>query len=113
MSFRQSCACGIDYREFERVDSLPIGIPLVAIAGVWGDCYNLRCLFMDTDGNQYLRNVFRTKNGYLILMPTAALGDVEDSLHVVKIPKIMPAHTKVRRRPLLERKKLLGSSFIT
>ncbi|CUJ97607.1 hypothetical protein RUE5091_01825 [Ruegeria denitrificans] len=66
MSFRQSCACGIDYREFERVDSLPIGIPLVAIAGVWGDCYNLRCLFMDTDGNQYLRNVFRTKNGYLI-----------------------------------------------
>ncbi len=66
MSFRQSCACGIDYREFERVDSLPKGIPLVAIAGVWGDCYNLRCLFMDTDGNQYLRNVFRTKNGYLI-----------------------------------------------
>ncbi|WP_291732577.1 hypothetical protein [Leisingera sp. F5] len=30
---------------------LPEGVPLIAIAGVWGDYSNILCLFMDANGN--------------------------------------------------------------
>lgn len=57
MSYHQARDYGIDYRDFEKVDRLPDGIPLVAIAGVWGDYGNIRCLFMDAEGNRYMRNI--------------------------------------------------------
>lgn len=28
---------GIDYRDYEKVSRLPEGVPLMAVAGVWGD----------------------------------------------------------------------------
>lgn len=57
MSYHQARDYGIDYREFEKVDCLPEGVPLIAVAGVWGDYSNIRCLFMDSDGNGYMRNI--------------------------------------------------------
>lgn len=32
-------------------------MPFTAIAGVWGDYSNIRCLFEDAEGNKYLRNI--------------------------------------------------------
>ncbi|AHD07951.1 hypothetical protein [Phaeobacter gallaeciensis] len=67
MSYHQARDYGIDYREFEKVDRLPDGIPLIAIAGVWGDYSNIRCLFMDADGNGYMRNIRKSGDqGYFL-----------------------------------------------
>lgn len=59
MSFHQARDYGIDYRSFEKVDCLREGVPLVAVAGVWGDFQNIRCLFVDAEGNGYMRNIRR------------------------------------------------------
>lgn len=67
MSYHQARDYGIDYREFEKVNSLPEGIQLIAVAGVWGDYSNIRCLFMDADGKGYMRNIRKWgEKGYLI-----------------------------------------------
>ncbi|MEX0303976.1 MAG: hypothetical protein AB3N24_16280 [Leisingera sp.] len=67
MSYHQARDYGIDYRDFEKVDYLPEGVPLIAIAGVWGDYSNIRCLFMDSDGNGYMRSIRkRVDKGYFI-----------------------------------------------
>lgn len=59
MSFAQARDIGIDYRDYQKVDCLPSGVTVTAIAGVWGDYVNIRCLFEDADGNRYLRNIQR------------------------------------------------------
>jgi len=67
MSFAQARDIGIDYRDYQKVACLPSGIAVKAIAGVWGDYVNVRCLFEDADGNRYLRNIQRWGDaGYLI-----------------------------------------------
>ena len=66
MSYHQARDYGIDYRDFENVDCLPEGVPLVAVAGVWGDYQNIRCLFMDAEGNGYMRSIRKQSNGYVI-----------------------------------------------
>jgi hypothetical protein len=67
MSFAQARDIGIDYRDFHKVDCLPSGKSMKAIAGVWGDYVNIRCLFQDVEGNRYLRNIIRRGNaGYII-----------------------------------------------
>ncbi len=66
MSYHQARDYGIDYRSFARVDCLPEGVPLFAIAGVWGDYQNIRCLFVDAEGNGYMRNVRKRRDGYVI-----------------------------------------------
>ena len=57
MGFAQACDIGIDYRDYQKVDCLPEGIQLTAVAGVWGDYQNIRCLFVDENGDQYMRNI--------------------------------------------------------
>lgn len=47
LGFRKALDHGIDYRDFQKVDRLPEGIPLMTIAGVWGDYSDIRCLFID------------------------------------------------------------------
>lgn len=59
MSYHQAQDFGIDYRDFEKVDRLPEGIALTAVAGVWGDNRNIRCLFTDQQGNRYMRNIVK------------------------------------------------------
>ncbi len=67
MSFRQALDYGIDYRMFEKVRYLPGGVPLIAIAGVWGDFNNIRCLFIDRHGTRYMRNITKWGDkGFLI-----------------------------------------------
>ena len=67
MSFAQARDIGIDYRDYTKVDCLPSGTPVTAIAGVWGDNVNIRCLFEDADGNRYLRYIRRWGDaGYII-----------------------------------------------
>lgn len=67
MSFAQARDIGIDYRDYQKVDHLPSGVELFAIAGVWGDYVNIRCLFQDAEGTRYLRNIVRRGNaGYII-----------------------------------------------
>lgn len=66
MGFKDAMLCGIDYREYEKVNRLPAGVPLMAIAGVWGDYANIRCLFADEAGNQYLRNISGRGGQYVI-----------------------------------------------
>ena len=66
MSYHQARDYGIDHRDFEKVDCLPEGVPLVAVAGVWGDYQNIRCLFVDAVGNGYMRNIRKRSNGYVI-----------------------------------------------
>lgn len=67
MSFAQARDIGIDYRDYQKVDCLQSGIPVRAIAGVWGDYVNIRCLFEDCDGNRYLRNIRRWGDaGYIV-----------------------------------------------
>lgn len=58
MGFKDAMMYGIDYREYEKVRELPMGIELTAVAGVWGDYSNLRCLFMTSDGDKICRTVF-------------------------------------------------------
>ncbi len=67
MSFRQALDFGIDYRDFEKVRCLPQGVPLIAIAGVWGEYSDIRCLFLDAEGNGYMRYIRKWGNeGFLI-----------------------------------------------
>jgi len=67
MSFAQARDIGIDYRDYQKVDCLPSCTPVTAIAGVWGDNVNIRCLFEDDDGNRYLRNIRRWGDaGYIV-----------------------------------------------
>ncbi len=47
LGFRQALGYGIDYRDYKKVDRLPEGIPLLAIAGIWGNYSDIRCLFID------------------------------------------------------------------
>lgn len=66
MSYHQARDIGIDYRDFEKVERLPEDRPLIAVAGVWGDYQDIRCLFVDSEGNGYLRSIRRRRDGYLI-----------------------------------------------
>ncbi|MEP2679664.1 MULTISPECIES: hypothetical protein [Roseobacteraceae] len=67
MSFAQARDIGIDYRDYQKVDCLPSGVRVTAIAGVWGDYVNIRCLFEDADDNRYLRNIRRWGDaGYFV-----------------------------------------------
>ena len=59
MSYHQARDFGIDYRDFEKVARLPEGTPLTAVAGVWGDNRNVRCLFVDAQGKGYMRNIVK------------------------------------------------------
>lgn len=67
MSFAQARDIGIDYCDYQKVACLPSGTPVTAIAGVWGDNVNIRCLFEDGDGNRYMRNIVRWGDaGYIV-----------------------------------------------
>ena len=66
LGFRQALNHGIDYRDFQKVDRLPEGIPLMAIAGVWGDYSDIRCLFIDQDGQTYRRHITGRAGRYII-----------------------------------------------
>lgn len=66
MGFKDALMYGIDYRDYEKVSTLPTGVPLVAVAGVWGDYANIRCLFMTEDGRGYLRNISWRGGQYII-----------------------------------------------
>jgi hypothetical protein len=66
MGFKDALAHGIDYRDYEPVSKLPAGINLIAVAGVWGDYSNIRCLFQDEDGKGYLRNIRQAGGQYKI-----------------------------------------------
>jgi hypothetical protein len=66
LGFRQALDHGIDYRDFQKVDRLPEGIPLMAIAGVWGDYSDIRCLFIDQDGKTYRRHITGRAGQYVI-----------------------------------------------
>ena len=66
LGFRQALDHGIDYRDFQKVDRLPEGIPLMAIAGVWGDYSDIRCLFIDQDGQTYRRHISGRAGQYII-----------------------------------------------
>ena len=67
MSFAQARDIGIDYRDYQKVDCLPSGVPVTAIAGVWGGYVNIRCLFEDVAGDRYLRNIQRWGDaGYIV-----------------------------------------------
>lgn len=58
MGFKDAMMYGIDYRDYKKVRELPKGIELTAVAGVWGDYSNLRCLFVTEDGDRICRTVF-------------------------------------------------------
>ena len=66
MSFHQARDIGIDYRDYQKVDVLPSGAVLNAVAGVWGDYQNIRCLFVDCAGLRYLRNIRGGDGKYII-----------------------------------------------
>ncbi|MEX0348233.1 MAG: hypothetical protein AB3N15_02330 [Paracoccaceae bacterium] len=67
MSFRQALDFGIDYRDFEKVRCLPKDVPLIAIAGVWGEYSDIRCLFLDKAGRGYMRYIQKWGDrGFLI-----------------------------------------------
>jgi hypothetical protein len=66
LGFRQALEYGIDYRGYDRVDHLPEGIPLMAIAGIWGDHSDIRCLFIDQTGKTYRRHITGRAGRYII-----------------------------------------------
>ncbi|WP_417266971.1 hypothetical protein [Celeribacter baekdonensis] len=66
LGFRQALEYGIDYRDYEKVDRLPEGIPLMAIAGVWGNHSDIRCLFIDQTGKTYRRHITGRTGQYVI-----------------------------------------------
>ncbi len=66
LGFRQALEYGIDYRDFEKVGRLPDGIPLMAIAGVWGDYSDIRCLFIDETDKTYRRHITGRAGQYII-----------------------------------------------
>lgn len=66
MGFKDALRYGLDYRDYEKVSTLPTGVYLAAIAGIWGDYSNIRCLFMTEDGKGYLRNISGRGGQYII-----------------------------------------------
>ena len=66
LGFRQALEYGIDYRDYEKVDRLPGGVPLLAIAGVWGNYSDIRCLFIDQTGQTYRRHITGRAGQYII-----------------------------------------------
>lgn len=66
LGFRQAIGFGIDYRDYEKVGRLPEGVPLMAIAGIWGDHSNIRCLFFDQTGKTYRRHINGRAGQYVI-----------------------------------------------
>lgn len=66
LGFRQALEYGIDYRDFKKVDRLPEDIPLMAIAGVWGDYSDIRCLFIDQTGKTYRLHITGRAGLYVI-----------------------------------------------
>lgn len=66
MGFKDARMYGLDYRDYQKVSVLPTGVPLTAVAGVWGDYANIRCLSEDDHGNRYLRNIYGDSRGYFI-----------------------------------------------
>ncbi|WP_407977628.1 hypothetical protein ACJKIH_24590 (plasmid) [Brucella pseudogrignonensis] len=66
MGFKDALAHGIDYRDYKPVSKLPADINLIAVAGVWGDYSNIRCLFQDENGEGYLRNIRASGGQYII-----------------------------------------------
>lgn len=66
LGFRQALEYGIDYRDYEKVDRLPEGIPLMTIAGIWGDYRDIRCLFIDQKGQTYRRHITGHTGQYVI-----------------------------------------------
>ncbi|WP_170588223.1 hypothetical protein [Ruegeria arenilitoris] len=66
LGFRQAIEYGIDYRDYEKVDRLPEDVPLMAIAGIWGDYSDIRCLFIDQTGQTYRRHIAGCAGRYVI-----------------------------------------------
>lgn len=66
LGFRQAIDFGIDYRDYEKVGRLPEGVPLTAIAGIWGDYSDIRCLFVDQTGQTYRRHITGCAGQYVI-----------------------------------------------
>ena len=77
LSWRQSQDLGIDYRDFDYCKRLPEGIELVAIAGVWNNRGNIRCLFIDRDRNTYCRHVGGGGGKYMITELGVNAKDIE------------------------------------
>ena len=64
-SFYDALDEGIDYRDYKRVRELPKNEKLTAVAGVWGNYQDIRCLFISESNKRYCRTgFFSTK--YLI-----------------------------------------------
>ncbi|EEX15087.1 hypothetical protein CSE45_0181 [Citreicella sp. SE45] len=45
---------------------MPDGVPLMAIAGIWGDYSDIRCLFSDQTGQTYRRHITGRDGRYII-----------------------------------------------
>lgn len=66
LGFRQALGYGIDYRDYEKVDCVPERVPLMAVAGIWGDFSDIRCLFFDQTGQTYRRHITGRDGQYII-----------------------------------------------
>ncbi|MDO6800017.1 hypothetical protein [Shimia thalassica] len=66
LGFRQALEYGIDYRGYKKVDRLPEGVRLLAIAGIWGDYSDIRCLFIDQTGKTYRHHITGRAGDYII-----------------------------------------------
>jgi len=66
MGFKDALIHGVDYREYKTVSTLPAGINLIAIAGVWDDYSNIRCLFQAENREAYLRKIKGRGGQYII-----------------------------------------------
>lgn len=64
-SFKDAISVGIDYRDYEKVRELPKNETYTAVAGVWGDYHDIRCLFISSSKKRYCRTGF-SSNRYLI-----------------------------------------------
>lgn len=65
-SFSVAMGRGLDYRTYEKCFKLPVDVELVAVAGVWGDFAQVRCLFVDRAGRKYRRHIQQSKDAYVI-----------------------------------------------
>lgn len=77
MGFKDALMYGIDYRDYEKVSTLPAGVYLAAIAGVWGDYSNIRCLFMTEDGKGYPAPSLVIESGRITAHPIDAVQKPE------------------------------------
>jgi hypothetical protein len=66
LGFRRALEYGIEYRGYEKVDRLPEGVPLMAVAGIWGDYSDIRCIFIDQTGKTYRRLISSRTGRYVI-----------------------------------------------